>query len=98
MLIAISRFIKPLNELDQIRQTHLLYLKKLTIENKLLISGRQQPPRGGVIIAKIDSIEEFQALLNEDPYVKENAASYDIIQFTPSVYDNKLKEILFKTE
>jgi hypothetical protein len=75
MLIAISKYTKPLSEVDVHRP-----------------GGRQNPPVGGVIIAKTKSREEFQNILDNDPFTKAGVAEYKIIEFTPGFHDPLLSE------
>ena len=92
MLIALSHYLKPLNELDTLRPAHLDFLKKLITDKKVLMAGRQNPITGGVIIAKVDSSAEFEKILADDPFLQAGVAEYKIIEFNPAVYDERLKE------
>lgn len=93
MLIAISKYLKPLNEVDEHRPAHHAFLRSLFNEGKLLASGRQHDNSGGVIIAKTLSREEFEAMLAEDPFTKAGASQYTIFEFSPSFYDACLTEV-----
>lgn len=86
MLIAISKYLKPAAEIDQYRPEHHKYIKPLFEAGILLVSGRQNPPIGAVIIAKIESRDEFQKILANDPFVKAGVAEYTITEFTPVFY------------
>lgn len=86
MFIAISKYTKPLTEVDVYRPAHQQYIKPLFETGKLLISGRQNPPAGGVIIAQTHSLEEFKQILDDDPFTKAGVAEYTIIEFTPTFY------------
>jgi uncharacterized protein YciI len=88
MLIAISTYLKPLPEVDVYRDEHKKYLQSLYSSGKLITSGRQNPPVGGVIIAKIESVEEFKQVLAEDPFCKAGVTEYKIIEFTPTLFDS----------
>lgn len=81
MLIAISKYIKPLAEIEIHRPAHLEYIKALFAAEKLLIAGRQNPPTGAVIIAKTQSRAEFEQIIANDPYTKAGVAEYNIIEF-----------------
>lgn len=83
MLFAISKYTKPLAEVDVYRPAHHAYIKSLLAEGKLLMTGRQNPAIGGVIIAGVKSKEEFEKILAEDPFAKEGMAEYQIIEFEP---------------
>ncbi|MCD6048501.1 MAG: YCII-related [Gammaproteobacteria bacterium] len=90
MLFAISKYTKPLAEVDIFRPAHHAYIKPLLAEGKLLISGRQNPAIGGVIIAGVKSKEEFKNILDNDPFAKEGVAEYQIVEFEPIFYHPSL--------
>ena len=92
MFVAILRYTKPLAEVDVLIHEHRHYLQKLLEQNKLLISGRLHPRTGGIIIAKNISREEFEKVLQNDPFTK--VSEHTIIELIPSLYDNCLKEII----
>lgn len=91
MLIAISKYTQSLAEVDIHRAAHQQYLATLFAEKKLLVSGRQTPPIGGVIIANTNCLEEFKAILANDPFVKAGVTEYTITEFIPSFCDDSLK-------
>lgn len=93
MLIAISKYLKPLTEVDVHRPAHWEFLKKMFAANKLLAGGRQDPGVGGVIIAKINDSEEFRAILDNDPFSVAGVAEYKIIKFNPTMWDPCLQEV-----
>ncbi len=92
MLIAILKYTKPLEDVDALTPEHRHYLKTVYDQNKLLVSGRLNPRTGGVIIAKNISRAEFEKILSEDPFVK--VSEHTILEFTPSLYDDCLKEMM----
>lgn len=94
MLIAILKYTKPLPEVDVYRPEHHKYIAPLFKMGKLFVAGRQNPPSGGVIIAKTPSREEFKEILDNDPFAKAGVAEYKIIDFTPSFYYGSLAELL----
>lgn len=92
VLIAILTYTKPLDEVDLLLPAHRKYLENLFNQNKLLICGRLNPRTGGVIIAQNISREEFEKILNNDPFTK--VSEHTIIEFIPSLYVDSLKEIM----
>ena len=92
MLIAILKYIRPLPEVDAMLSEHRQYLQKLFDQNKLLVCGRLNPRTGGIIIAKNIPRKEFEKILQNDPFVK--VSEHTIIEFTPRLYDDCLKEML----
>ena len=92
MLIAISNYTKPLEEVDSHRADHIEYVKKLILASKLHAAGRQTPAIGAVIIANHHiSRDELLGLLAEDPYCKAGVAEYKIIEFNPVLCDEAFR-------
>jgi uncharacterized protein YciI len=83
MLVAISTYLKPLEEVDEFYPAHIEWLMRHYASGRLLGSGRRVPPTGGVIIARAESREEFLALLAEDPFQQNGLASYEVFEFAP---------------
>ncbi len=48
-----------------------------------LASGRQDPPVGGVLLARGDSVAALQDVMRDDPFAQAGLATYQIIAFTP---------------
>ncbi len=94
MFIAISKYKKPLAEVDVYRAEHHQYVKSLFAAGKLLVCGRQNPPVGGVIIAITQTLAEFEIILENDPFTKADVAEYNIIEVKPSFYDDCLAPLL----
>lgn len=94
MFIAISKYKKPLNEVDLYRDKHRAYINPYFSDGTLLAGGRQNPPVGGIIISKKSSREQFEAILRNDPYVLENIAEYQIFEFSPILWNKCLEDVL----
>jgi uncharacterized protein YciI len=94
MFIAISKYTKPLEVVDRLRAAHKEYLQSLFAADKLLISGRQNPPAGGVIISKAISRDEFKEIIANDPFTKAEVAVYTITEFEPGFHDVVLNELI----
>lgn len=92
MLIAILKYTKPLDVVDALIPEHRQYLQKLFDQHKLLVWGRLNPRTGGVIITKSILREEFEKILKNDPFTK--VSEYTIVEFSPSLYDDCLKEMM----
>ncbi len=83
MFVAISTYLKPLEELDQFYPGHHAWLTKYYASGHFLGSGRRTPPDGGLIIGRAESKEEFLAFLAEDPFQQNGAAKYEVYEFNP---------------
>lgn len=92
LFMAILKYVRPLDVVDQILPAHRQYLSRLIDSGKLLVAGRLNPRTGGVIIAKNISRAEFEIVLKEDPLSQVFEAQ--ILEFDPSYYDPSLNELL----
>ncbi len=85
MFVIILTYTKPLEIVDRHLEAHVEFLKK-NYENKVFIaSGRQVPRTGGVILARGESKEALQRIIQNDPFYKSGVAEYQIIEFVPSM-------------
>ena len=57
-----------------------------------LVSGRQVPRTGGIIIARGKDRDKVERLMNNDPFVKKKFASMDIVEFTASQTGKGLRD------
>jgi uncharacterized protein YciI len=82
--LMISTYIKPLDEVDALREAHLEYLAALEKRGLVVSAGRQDPPVGGVIIFGVGTEAEALELIGQDPYVLESAATYTATGWKPT--------------
>jgi len=80
----------PLARIDELVAAHRDYLAKGYQEEMLLMSGPQAPRTGGIIIARAAAKEDLQAFIDGDPFKKNGAAEYRIVEFTPVKHQNFL--------
>ena len=73
-----------LAQIDAHMRPHMAFLKKYYDAGNFLISGRQIPRTGGIIIAVGDSREQIEAVMQEDPFVKKGLADARVIEFRAS--------------
>ena len=81
MFVAISVYLKPLEEVSRVGPEHAAWTMKHYASGRFLGSGRRVPPVGGVIIARGDDRAEFLALLTEDPFQQQGIAKYEVYEF-----------------
>ncbi|WP_297392114.1 YciI family protein [Acidiferrobacter sp.] len=86
MFVILLHYVKPLAEVDKYLQEHRKFLDKHYAAGHFLASGAQVPRIGGVILAKSVSREELDVVLNEDPFYREDLATYQVIEFSPAKY------------
>ena len=84
MFVLLSRYLKPLDEVDRHLADHRAFLEKHYQAHRLLISGPQDPRTGGVIVTHDISREQAEAMMAEDPFVRAGIAEYQFIEFKPT--------------
>ncbi len=85
MFIVSLNYIRPLEQVDSSLEEHIEFLN-MQYEKKLFIaSGRKVPRTGGIILARAKSKEALSAILEQDPFYKNNIAEYEITEFIPSM-------------
>jgi uncharacterized protein YciI len=82
--LMISKYVAPLEQLDEARPEHARYLDGLEKAGYVVTAGRQDPPVGGVIIFDVDTADEARALIADDPYVKLGLAVYEPYGWLPT--------------
>ena len=93
MFVAISTYLKPLEEVDKFSPAHIAWLTKHFNAGRFLGSGRRVPPVGGLIIAREESREAFLALLAEDPFQQHGLATYEVFEFNPGPLPRRSTEL-----
>jgi uncharacterized protein YciI len=65
-------------------RAHMAWLDEQYATGRFLVSGRQIPRTGGVIVAHGDDREEIERLVATDPFVTSGVATAAVIQFRAS--------------
>ena len=94
MYVLIVEYLVPLERVDELRPAHLEYLGRHYADGTFLVSGRQDPPTGGVIIAADVDREQLDAITASDPYVTESAARYRVVRFNASQVADSVRDAL----
>jgi uncharacterized protein YciI len=74
----------PLTEIDGQMKAHVAFLKKYYAAGNFLVSGRQIPREGGIILALGESREAIEAIMREDPFCQRGLADSRVIEFRTS--------------
>ena len=81
MFVLISRFQRPLDEVNHSFASHSAWVQRQYESGRFLVSGRREPPIGGIIVARASSEQELQEVLSTDPYRQKGLAEHDIFAF-----------------
>jgi uncharacterized protein YciI len=84
MFVLLLTYIKPLDEVDALMRKHMAWLDEQYDAGRFVVSGRQIPRTGGVILARGDDREEIEAIAAADPFVAGGVATCEVVQFRAS--------------
>ena len=84
MFVLLLRYTKPLEEVDALMRAHVAWLSRHYAAGRFVVSGRQIPRTGGVIVARGDDREEIEAVAATDPFVTGGVATVEVVQFRAS--------------
>lgn len=87
MYLILLTYIRPADEVAAARPAHREYLDRCYAQGKLVCSGPRDPATGGVILARVDTEEEAQKIIADDPFFVDGVATYEAIRFQPVKYD-----------
>lgn len=81
MFLLLSRYLKPVEEIDRVLTEHRAFLDRYYNSGVFIVSGPQEPRVGGVIITADVPRSVIDAALAEDPFVREGISEYEILEF-----------------
>ena len=84
MFIVELTYKAPLAEIDAKMRPHVAFLNKYYKAGNFLMSGRQIPRTGGIIVAIAESRQRIEAIMAEDPFCRHGLAEVRIIEFRAS--------------
>jgi uncharacterized protein YciI len=98
MFIVQLTYKAPLSEVDKYLQAHREYLDYYYKQGVLLVSGPMKPRTGGIVIALTKDKAYLESILQKDPYHLAEITDYQLIEFTPVMHRDELKDIILTTE
>ncbi len=94
--IAIIRYRKPLEEVQQALEEHRAYLRMLKQAGILVVSGALDPRCGGAAVFRLPdegADAALAALRDGDPYVKRGLAQWEIWNWVPVIGKEDLDRV-----
>lgn len=76
-------YVVPLDQVDPHREPHRAFLKTNYEAGLFVASGPKEPRTGGIILAKAESRDAIEAVLQQDPFKLEGLAEYVVTEFNP---------------
>ncbi len=94
MFIIELTYKAPLEDIDAQMKPHMVFLNKHYASGDFIMSGRQVPRTGGIIIAKGDDKKKISKIIKQDPFYKRKLAEYRIVEFLASQSADVIKELI----
>ncbi len=94
--IAIIRYRRPLDEVLTVTDAHRTYLRTLYEAGTLLASGPLEPRNGGALLLRVPddaALETLDSIRDNDPYVKNGMAQYELLPWAPGTGREKLDQL-----
>jgi len=84
MFVLLLTYVRPLEEVDALMRDHMAWVDGHYADGRFVVSGRQVPRTGGVIVARGDDREEMERIAASDPFVTGGVATCEVVQFRAS--------------
>ncbi|WP_394831144.1 YciI family protein [Pendulispora rubella] len=84
----------PLEKVDAVMKEHMVFIRKHYASGHFLVSGRQVPRTGGIILAVADDRAELEAIMQQDPFCAHGLAEFRIIEFLPNQRAKNIEELI----
>jgi len=94
LFIILINYTKPIEEVNKVVAEHRAYLDELYKQKKLFVSGRRNPPVGGVLISHLKDRAEIDKIINNDPYKLNGVADYEVVEFNAGKSDERFKPFM----
>jgi len=94
MFVVLLTHTQPLATVDALISAHREFLQRMYQAGTFLLSGRKEPRDGGVILANAVSVQALKSALAQDPFHIHGVASYQIIEFLPTMAAPALQSLV----
>ena len=85
MFVVLLTYTASLDQVDAHLPAHREFLSRNYAAGIFVLSGRKEPRDGGVILAQTESRQALEAVLAQDPFRVHGVASYQIVEFIPTM-------------
>lgn len=94
MFILFINPTKSPQELEPVFPAHNEFLERYFKAGKFILTGGLTARPAGMVLANVTSGDELKAVIAEDPFVREQLAEYEVIEFKPSRYHQSLASLI----
>lgn len=81
--MLLATYTKPAEEVDRHLEAHKAWIMRNFEAGRILLTARQVPLTGGLILARGASEEEMWEMIREDPFHMSGSAEYEVREFVP---------------
>jgi uncharacterized protein YciI len=92
MFVIELTYTAPLTQIDAHMADHVAFLNRYYASGNFLISGRQIPRVGGIILAVANSRDDLEAIAREDPFIARGLADFRIVEFRASQHGSDVDQ------
>lgn len=79
--VLIPEYRQPVDVIEQTRPAHLEWVQGEVDAGRIILGGRQDPPKGGLFVTADISVEAAEDIIERDPYQIAGLVSYRRISF-----------------
>lgn len=83
MFLLRATYNRPIEEVDQLLEEHKAWIMKNFEAGRILLTARQEPLVGGLILATGGTVDDMWAMLEEDPFKSSGMADYEVLEYSP---------------
>ncbi len=94
MFVLLARYKVPAEEIDRMLEEHKAWITRHQEAGRILMTARQVPLTGGLILAQGGSADEMREMIAEDPFHASGAAEYEVLEFQPARVTEGMEEML----
>jgi uncharacterized protein YciI len=84
----------PLKKIDAAMAAHVAFLNKHYEKGDFLVSGRQEPRVGGIILSRGKARTGVERMMQADPFVKKGLADVEVVEFKASQMGKELSQLI----
>ncbi|GLZ35614.1 hypothetical protein Lesp02_78010 [Lentzea sp. NBRC 105346] len=81
MFIVLLHYDAPLEQIDYVLPDHRAWLEKQYEAGYFIVSGRQKPRTGGVILTRPMPRGKLDALMATDPWIQQKLVKCQVVEF-----------------
>jgi len=82
VFLLLARYTAPAEEVDKLLEEHKAWIGRNS--DKILLTAREVPLIGGLIIARAASADEVWDMIREDPFHVAGVSEYEVREYAPA--------------